>query len=71
MVSNSNWVLVGLLFVSVEINCLFSSATDSASAEKTMVAIKKIGPLENVIFCKRTLREIKILARFHHENVSL
>ena len=26
-------------------------------------------PFEHQTFCQRTLREIKILAHFHHENV--
>ncbi|ODN05744.1 Mitogen-activated protein kinase 1 [Orchesella cincta] len=37
---------------------------------KTKVAIKKISPFEHQTYCQRTLREIKILTRFKHENVS-
>ncbi|CAF0781716.1 unnamed protein product [Didymodactylos carnosus] len=33
------------------------------------VAIKKLSPFEHQCFCQRTLREIKILSRFKHENV--
>lgn len=33
------------------------------------VAIKKITPFEHQCFCQRTLREIKILSRFRHENI--
>ena len=33
------------------------------------VAIKKISPFEHQTYCQRTLREIKILTRFRHENV--
>lgn len=36
----------------------------------TRVAIKKISPFEHQTYCQRTLREIKILTRFKHENVS-
>merc|ERR1712241_1329398 len=36
---------------------------------KTKVAIKKISPFEHQTCCQRTLREIKILTRFNHENV--
>lgn len=36
---------------------------------QTRVAIKKITPFEHQCFCQRTLREIKILARFRHENI--
>lgn len=43
------------------------SATDNFSQEK--VAIKKISPFEHQTYCQRTLREIKILSRFHHENI--
>jgi mitogen-activated protein kinase 1/3 len=35
----------------------------------TRVAIKKISPFEHQTYCQRTLREIKILTRFKHENV--
>lgn len=38
---------------------------------QTKVAIKKISPFEHQTYCQRTLREIKILTRFRHENVSL
>ncbi|VDO96643.1 unnamed protein product [Soboliphyme baturini] len=38
---------------------------------KTRVAIKKISPFEHQTFCQRTLREIKILSCFRHENVCL
>lgn len=37
---------------------------------KTKVAIKKISPFEHQTYSQRTLREIKILTRFKHENVS-
>lgn len=47
-----------------------SSATDALRANNTKVAIKKIRPFEHQTYCQRTLREIKILTRFHHENVS-
>ncbi|XP_067936525.1 mitogen-activated protein kinase 1-like [Watersipora subatra] len=33
------------------------------------VAIKKISPFEHQTYCQRTLREIKILAHFRHENI--
>lgn len=47
----------------------FRSALDTVS--KTKVAIKKISPFEHQTYCQRTLREIKILTRFKHENVSI
>eukprot|EP01147_Barroeca_monosierra_P003061 gene3061-5838_t len=43
------------------------SAVDVATQEK--VAIKKITPFEHQTYCQRTLREIKILTRFRHENI--
>lgn len=55
-------ILVYLLYFS-------SSALDNESGQK--VAIKKIRPFEHQTYCQRTLREIKILTRFHHENVCL
>ena len=33
------------------------------------MAIKKISPFEHQTYCQRTLREIKILTRFSHENI--
>lgn len=47
----------------------YSSAYDTLT--KTKVAIKKISPFEHQTYCQRTLREIKILTRFKHENVSI
>lgn len=48
--------------------CLtYRSANDTLT--KTRVAIKKISPFEHQTYCQRTLREIKILTRFRHENV--
>ena len=47
--------------------CLSSSAFDNQTMTK--VAIKKISPFEHQTYCQRTLREIKILTRFRHENV--
>ncbi|KAI7722902.1 Mitogen-activated protein [Hortaea werneckii] len=35
-----------------------------------MFAIKKISPFEHSILCVRTLREIKMLRHFHHENIA-
>ena len=43
------------------------SALDHDTGQR--VAIKKITPFEHQCFCQRTLREIKILARFKHENI--
>ncbi|XP_054462817.1 mitogen-activated protein kinase 3 [Anoplopoma fimbria] len=43
------------------------SAMDNVSSSR--VAIKKISPFEHQTYCQRTLREIKILLRFHHENI--
>lgn len=35
----------------------------------TQVAIKRITPFEHAMFCMRTLREIKLLKHFRHENI--
>ncbi|PAA79458.1 hypothetical protein BOX15_Mlig002513g2 [Macrostomum lignano] len=43
------------------------SALDNHNGEK--VAIKKVSPFEYQTYCQRTLREIKILTRFKHENI--
>ncbi|EHH65671.1 hypothetical protein EGM_02482 [Macaca fascicularis] len=46
---------------------LQTSAYDNVN--KVRVAIKKISPFEHQTYCQRTLREIKILLRFRHENI--
>uniref|UniRef100_A0A0K0F5T3 Mitogen-activated protein kinase n=1 Tax=Strongyloides venezuelensis TaxID=75913 RepID=A0A0K0F5T3_STRVS len=46
---------------------MVASALDTITKER--VAIKKISPFEHQTFCQRTLREIKILSRFKHENI--
>lgn len=46
----------------------YRSAYDNNTRKK--VAIKKISPFEHQTYCQRTLREIKILTRFKHENAS-
>ncbi|PIO61202.1 hypothetical protein TELCIR_17282, partial [Teladorsagia circumcincta] len=43
------------------------SALDTITGEH--VAIKKISPFEHQTFCQRTLREIRILTKFNHENI--
>jgi mitogen-activated protein kinase 1/3 len=43
------------------------SAYDHSTQQR--VAIKKITPFEHQCFCQRTLREIKILSQFRHENI--
>lgn len=43
------------------------SALDGKENQK--VAIKKISPFEHQTYCQRTLREIKILMSFNHENI--
>lgn len=44
-----------------------SSAMHIPSQRK--VAIKRITPFDHSMFCLRTLREIKLLRHFHHENI--
>ncbi|KAL6726480.1 hypothetical protein Aduo_008447 [Ancylostoma duodenale] len=46
---------------------MVASALDTVTQER--VAIKKISPFEHQTYCQRTLREIKILTRFKHENI--
>ena len=47
----------------------FRSALHKPSGQK--VAIKKITPFDHSMFCLRTLREMKLLRNFNHENVPL
>ncbi|PKI84146.1 Pmk1p [Malassezia vespertilionis] len=35
----------------------------------TRVAVKRISPFDHQMFCIRTLREIRLLRHFHHENI--
>ena len=44
-----------------------SSALHKPSGQK--VAIKKITPFDHSMFCLRTLREMKLLRYFSHENI--
>ena len=44
-----------------------SSAIHKPSGQK--VAIKKITPFDHSMFCLRTLREMKLLRYFNHENI--
>lgn len=46
---------------------LDSSAVHKPSGQK--VAIKKITPFDHSMFCLRTLREMKLLRYFNHENI--
>ncbi len=48
---------------------LFFCRSAQDNLTKARVAIKKISPFEHQTYCQRTLREIKILTRFKHENV--
>ncbi|XP_067426375.1 mitogen-activated protein kinase 1-like [Thunnus thynnus] len=61
----------GKLFITVKVppECGGSvgSALDNLTSQH--VAIKKISPFEHQTYCQSTLREIKILLRFHHENI--
>lgn len=45
----------------------YSSATHRPSGQA--VAIKKITPFDHSMFCLRTLREMKLLRYFNHENI--
>jgi len=46
---------------------IHSSALHKPSGQK--VAIKKITPFDHSMFCLRTLREMKLLRYFNHENI--
>ncbi|KAJ8042961.1 Mitogen-activated protein kinase 1 [Holothuria leucospilota] len=57
----------GLAYIGEGAYGMVCSATNNHTGEK--VAIKKISPFEHQTYCQRTLREIKILTRFKHENI--
>lgn len=54
-------------FDRVSANAFQSSALHKPSGQK--VAIKKITPFDHSMFCLRTLREMKLLRYFNHENI--
>lgn len=51
--------------------CSTSLLTSAAvhTPSSTRVAIKRISPFEHQMFCLRTLREIRLLRHFQHENI--
>lgn len=58
-----------LLFYNSHLTLTNSSAVHKPTGQ--MVAIKRILPFDHAMFCLRTLREIKLLKYFNHENVSV
>lgn len=57
-------------FLSLRTVSLFAACSSAFDhVNKIRVAIKKISPFEHQTYCQRTLREIKILLRFRHENI--
>jgi len=59
-----------LSYTVITVGC-FDNRSAFDHVTKTKVAIKKISPFEHQTYCQRTLREIKILTRFKHENVCI
>ena len=58
---------VNLQFIGEGAYGMVVAAYDVVTKQK--FAIKKISPFEHQTYCQRTLREIKILNRFKHENI--
>ncbi|PIO68815.1 hypothetical protein TELCIR_09385 [Teladorsagia circumcincta] len=58
---------INLAFIGEGAYGVVVSALDTITGEH--VAIKKISPFEHQTFCQRTLREIRILTKFNHENI--
>jgi mitogen-activated protein kinase 1/3 len=52
----------------VEVEVLRNSSAVHIPTQRR-VAIKRITPFDHSMFCLRTLREIKLLRHFHHENI--
>ncbi|CAM4766198.1 unnamed protein product [Rotaria magnacalcarata] len=57
----------GLKYIGEGAYGMVVSSYDNETCKR--VAIKKLSPFDHQCFCQRTLREIKILARFKHENI--
>ena len=67
MVCGFSDLFIYLRLDSFEANIVNSSALHKPSGQK--VAIKKITPFDHSMFCLRTLREMKLLRYFNHENI--
>ncbi len=68
----TSWIVIPLLNgVCFARSCRSAIDNESRLDNDTpmKVAIKKISPFEHQTYCQRTLREIKILVRFNHENI--
>lgn len=63
----SSGALHGSIYTIVSNDPVTSSALHIPSQRK--VAIKRITPFDHTMFSLRTLREIKLLRHFHHENI--
>lgn len=62
------WSMEMTFFFPLYFNTFISSAVHKPTGQ--MVAIKRILPFDHAMFCLRTLREVKLLKYFNHENVS-
>ena len=49
--------------------CLYLDSSAIHKPTQRKVAIKRITPFDHSMFCLRTLREIKLLRHFDHENI--
>lgn len=67
MASSGQLMPVPLAALPLPLTWLSSSAIHKPSGQK--VAIKKITPFDHSMFCLRTLREMKLLRYFNHENI--
>ena len=62
------WYSDSLLFSSLLHSPLSTSSAVHLPSQRK-VAIKRITPFDHSMFCLRTLREIKLLRHFNHENI--
>lgn len=58
-----------LLFYSLIHLYILSTSSAIHLPSSSRVAIKRITPFDHSMFCLRTLREIKLLRHFNHENI--
>lgn len=61
--------IVWYVFITLLTHALTTTSSAIHQPSQRKVAIKRITPFDHTMFCLRTLREIKLLRHFCHENI--